>query len=62
MYRFEDTDVIVPTTWATKGDTLLIALGTHYKVISFAKDSVVVEGYPKDTMIFRKNCHTILGK
>jgi hypothetical protein len=62
VYRFEDTDVIVPTTWTTKGDTLLIARGTHYKVISFARDSVVVEGYLKDTMIFRKNCHTILEK
>jgi hypothetical protein len=62
VYRFEDADVVVPTTWATKGDTLLIARGIHYKVISFTTDSVVVEGYSKDTMIFRKNCHTILEK
>ena len=62
VYRFEDIDVIVPTTWSVKEDTLLIARGTHYKVLSFTKESIIVEGYLNDTMIFRKNCRTILKK
>ncbi|SHE77572.1 hypothetical protein [Flavisolibacter ginsengisoli] len=62
VFRYETDDVIVPTTWSTVGDTLLIARGTHYKVLTVAKDSVTVEGYLNDTMVFRKNCHTVLDK
>ncbi|MGN6164817.1 MAG: hypothetical protein ACTHOF_09775, partial [Flavisolibacter sp.] len=62
VYRFEDKDVVFPMTWSAKGDTLLIAQGTPYKVLSFAKDYVIVEGFLKDTMTFRKNCQTILEK
>jgi len=62
VYRFEDNDVIVPATWTVKGDTSLIARGIHYKVLSFTKDCVIVEGYSKDMMIFRKNCQTILER
>lgn len=62
VVRYETDDVIVPTTWSTIGDTVLIARGTHYKVFAVTKGSVIVEGYMNDTMIFRKNCHTILEK
>lgn len=62
VYRFEDIDIIVPTKWSTAGDTLLIARGTHYKVLSFGRDSVIVKGYLKDTMVFRKNCQTFLER
>jgi hypothetical protein len=62
VFRYETDDVIVPTTWSAVGDTLLIARGTHYKVLTVAKDSVTVEGYLNDTMVFRKNCHTILER
>src|SRR5215211_5078611 len=51
VYRFEDNDLILPSTWTVKGDTSLIARGTLYKVLSFTKDSIMVEGYLKDTMI-----------
>ena len=62
MYRFEDVDVIVPVTWSVKGDTMLIARGTYYKVLSFSRDSIIVEGYLNDSMVFRKNCQTILER
>jgi hypothetical protein len=62
VYRYETDDVIVPTTWSVSGDTLLIARETHYKVLAIEKDSITVEGYMNDTMVFRKNCHTVLGK
>lgn len=62
IFRYETDDFIVPTTWSVMGDTLLIARGTHYKVLAVAKDSITVIGYQRDTMIFRKNCHTVLIK
>ncbi|SHF42350.1 hypothetical protein SAMN02745131_02602 [Flavisolibacter ginsengisoli DSM 18119] len=58
VYRYDDFDVIVPDAWSAKGDTLVIARGTYFKVVAFSKDSVLVET-PVDTMVFRKNCHTI---
>ena len=60
VYRFADTDIMVPTTWSVVGDTLLIARGTDYKVLNFSKDSITLIGYESDTMIFRKNCKTKL--
>ena len=62
VFRYDDDDVIVPNTWSVVGDTLLIARNTHYKVLSFVKDSITVEGYLNDTMVFRKNCRTVLEK
>ncbi len=62
VYRFEDIDIIVSPNWSVKGDTLLIARGTHYKVLSFNKDFVTVEGFQKNIMIFRRNCQTILER
>jgi len=62
VFRYEADDVIVPTTWSTVGDTLLIARGTHYNVLVLANDSIIVKGYLNDTMVFRKNCHTVLDK
>ena len=61
-YRFEDADIVVPTKWSTKGDTLLIVRGTHYRVLSFAQDSIIAQGYLKDTIVFRKNCQTVLER
>lgn len=62
VFRYETDDVIVPSKWSVVGDTLLIARGIHYKVLAFANDSITVKGYLNDTMVFRKNCHTVLGK
>ena len=62
VYRFEDKDVVFPMTWSAKGDTLLIAQGTPYKVLSFDKDYVIVEGSLKDTKTLQNNCQTILQK
>jgi hypothetical protein len=62
VVRYETDDVIVPTTWSSLGDTLLLARGTHYKVLAIAEDSVTVQGFLSDTLVFRKNCHTVLGK
>jgi len=62
VYRFEDVDIIVPPTWSTVGDTLLIARGTVYKVLEFSPDSIIVTGYGNDSLILRKNCKTILEK
>lgn len=62
VFRYETDDVIVPTTWSTVGDTLIIARGTHYKVLEVGKDSITVVGYLKDTLVFRENCQTVLGK
>lgn len=62
VYRYYDGDNIVPDKWYAKGDTLLVARNTHYKVLTFDTVSVTVEGYKKDTMVFRKNCNTLIGK
>ena len=62
VYRYETDDVIVPTSWSVQGDTLLIARAVHYKVLAFAKSSISVEGFNNDTLVFRKNCSTRLGK
>lgn len=62
VYRYETDDVILPTTWSTMGDTVLIARGTHYKVIAVTKDSVTIEAFMHDTMVFRKNCYLFLEK
>jgi hypothetical protein len=62
VFRYDDDDIIVPDTWAVIGDSLLIARGTQYTVLAFSKDSIIVEGYLNDTLIFRKNCQTMLGK
>jgi hypothetical protein len=61
VYKFDDDDVSVPETWSTEGDTVIIARGANYKVISFSDSQIVVEGYLKDTMSFIKNCETVLG-
>ena len=62
VFRYEADDVIIPATWTSKSDTVLIARGTPYKVISFGENFVVVEGNFKDTVIFRKNCQTVLER
>jgi len=61
-YRYETDDVIVPTRWSVQGDTLLIARAVHYKVLAFTQNSITVVGFNNDTMVFRKNCSTILRK
>lgn len=60
LYRFEDTDIIVPAIWSVSGDTLLIARGNHYKILFFTRDSIIVEGNFKDTMVFRKIANQFL--
>jgi hypothetical protein len=62
VYKYGETDVVVPSTWSTKGDTVLNARGVLLKVLSFTKNSVTIEGYLMDTIVLKKNCETFLGK
>ncbi len=60
VYHTDNDDLILPDKWSAIGDTLLIARGTHFKVLEYTQHSVTVLGYMNDTMVFRKNCNTVL--
>ena len=59
VYLFDNDDVIIPNTWTTFGDSILIARGTEYKILDFQKDSVRASMGHLDTVVFKRNCHTI---
>jgi hypothetical protein len=61
VFIFDHGDVVNLNKWSILGDSVLIARGTQYNVLSYSNDSVVIEAW-HDTLILRKNCKTNVAK
>ena len=61
VFIFDHGDVVNLNKWSILGDSVLIARGTQYNVLSYSNDSVVIEAW-RDTLILRKNCKTNVAK
>ena len=57
---FYEDDNILPKTWSTQGDTIIIAQATHFPVLRYTADSIYTKfKTSQDTIILIKNCASV---